>query len=78
MILVMNVKKRNGKIYQYGIDKEPPLHYNYDCIVEDYIPETKNELFDLELKDYKRCFNRNINIFKECINELKKEFKKSI
>ena len=68
-------KERDGKIYQYGIDKEPPLHYNCDCIIEDYVPQTKRELFDLELKEYKRCFNRDMNIFKECIDGLRGELR---
>ena len=68
-------KERDGKIYKYGVDREPPLHYNCDCTVEDYIPQTKSELFDLEFKDYKRCFNRDMNMFKECINELREELR---
>ena len=68
-------KERDGKIYKYGVDREPPLHYNCDCTVEDYIPQTKSELFDLEFKDYKRCFNRDMNMFKECIDELREELR---
>ena len=68
-------RERDSKIYQYGVDKEPPLHYNCDCTIEDYIPHTKSELFDLELKEYKRCFNRDMNIFKECIDGLREELR---